>query len=263
MEASIKIQRPSFDCLEKKYKEISEFDIKIYEKRKKDLYNELYKWAKNQGKSDELAHEFAKNESLWLVSIEFAEKQVGGKAEELFNSDQRAYVNICALRISYALNHSTHPINTMDKQVAGRGYQGKDKQTYYLGVFDIMKLLKLNWKELSWKKSTYTQIIEKIKCGCSEDFYTSMNSKKENENFFEELQSIQRKGVVAMIGTDGLRHTTLWNGNDFVDTSLGISADFLNHSAYIIRELYFWDLLQGVSVKKFILQYLVMSHTLI
>ncbi|MDY5822448.1 MAG: hypothetical protein SPJ83_06650 [Helicobacter sp.] len=68
---------------------------------------------------------------------------------------------------------------------------------------------------------------------------------------------------MAMIGTDGLRHTTLWNGNDFVDTSLGISADFLNHSAYIIRELYFWDLLQGVSVKKFILQYLVMSHTLI
>ena len=96
MEASIKIQRPSFDCLEKKYKEISEFDIKIYEKRKKDLYNELYKWAKNQGKSDELVHEFAKNESLWLVSIEFAEpryKQVGGKVEELFNSDQRAYVN--------------------------------------------------------------------------------------------------------------------------------------------------------------------------
>ena len=131
----------------------------------------------------------------------------------------------------------------MDKQVVGRGYQGKDKQTYYLGVFDIIDLLKLNWKELSWKKSTYTQIIEKIKCGCSEDFYTSMNSKKENENFFEELQSIQRKGIVAMIGTDGLRHTTLWNGNDFVDTTLGVSGDFLNHPTYIIRELYFWDLL--------------------
>ncbi|WP_281651675.1 T6SS effector amidase Tae4 family protein [Helicobacter bilis] len=166
-----------------------------------------------------------------------------GNVEELFNSNQRRYVNTCALRVSYALNHSTHPINTMDKQVIGRGYQGKDEQTYYLGVFDIIELLKLNWKELSWNKSTYTQIIEKIKCGCSEDFYTSMNSKKENENFFEELQSIQRKGIVAMIGTDGLRHTTLWNGNDFVDTALGVSGDFLNHPTYIIRELYFWDLL--------------------
>ncbi|TLE10238.1 hypothetical protein LS79_001175 [Helicobacter bilis] len=145
--------------------------------------------------------------------------------------------------MSYALNHSTHPINTMDKQVVGRGYQGKDKQTYYLGVFDIMKLLKLNWKELSWKKSTYTQIIEKIKYGCSEDFYHNMTSKDENRQFFKELQSIQRKGIVAMIGTDGLRHTTLWNGNDFVDTALGVSGDFLNHPTYIIRELYFWDLL--------------------
>ncbi|WP_254422382.1 hypothetical protein [Helicobacter bilis] len=48
-----------------------------------------------------------------------------------------------------------------------------------------------------------------------------------------------------------------------MDTALGVSVDFLNHPTYIIRELYFWDLLQGVSVKKFILQYLVMSHTLI
>ncbi|WP_169736167.1 hypothetical protein [Helicobacter bilis] len=46
-----------------------------------------------------------------------------------------------------------------------------------------------------------------------------------------------------MIGTSGLRHTTLWNGNDFVDTDLGVSPDYLNESQYIMRDLYFWDLI--------------------
>ncbi|TLD87777.1 hypothetical protein LS66_007695 [Helicobacter sp. MIT 03-1614] len=154
------------------------------------------------------------------------------------------YYNTCALRVSYALNYSTHPINTMDRQVMGRGYQGDDKQTYYLGVFDIIELLKLNWKELTWKQPTYTQVKEKIKCGCSEDFYHNMTSKDENQQFFEELQSIQRKGIVAMIGTSGLRHTTLWNGNDFVDVDFGY-YNFLKETNYIVKDLYFWDLIEG------------------
>ena len=84
------------------------------------------------------------------------------------------YYNTCALRVSYALNYRTHPINTMDRQVMGRGYQGDDKQTYYLGVFDIIELLKLNWKELTWKQPTYTQVKEKIKCGCSEEIFITI-----------------------------------------------------------------------------------------
>lgn len=54
---------------------------------------------------------------------------------------------------------------------------------------------------------------------------------------------IQRKSIIAMIGTDGLRHTTLWNGNNFVDTDLKVSPNYLNEYQYIIRDLYFWDLI--------------------
>ena len=45
-----------------------------------------------------------------------------------------------------------------------------------------------------------------------------------------------------MIGTDGLRHTTLWNQDNFVDLSFGY-YNFLNETDYIIKELYFWDLI--------------------
>ena len=159
-----------------------------------------------------------------------------------FISDMDKYYNTCALRVSYALNYSTHPIKNMKKQVVGRGYKDKDNHTYYLGVFDIIELLKLNWKVLSWNKSTYNQVKANIQCGCSEDFYHSMTSKAENQKFFKELQSIKRKGIAAMIGTDGLRHTTLWNGNNFVDVEFNY-YNFLDETNYIIKELYFWDLL--------------------
>ncbi|WP_246058958.1 T6SS effector amidase Tae4 family protein [Campylobacter troglodytis] len=49
------------------------------------------------------------------------------------------YYNTCALRISYALNHSTHPINTMDKQIAKRTYQGEDKDIYIWGCLILLK----------------------------------------------------------------------------------------------------------------------------
>ncbi|WP_243546369.1 type VI secretion system amidase effector protein Tae4 [Helicobacter cinaedi] len=70
-----------------------------------------------------------------------------------------------------------------------------------------------------------------------------MTSKDKNQRFFKELQSLNRKGVVSMIGTGGLRHTTLWNGNDFLDTALGISVNYLDDTTDLIRELYFWDLI--------------------
>lgn len=245
-EAEIKIQRPSFKSVEKGYIEISKLDINAYITRQQALYDELYNLAQSRGQNNQESHQFAKIESLWIVSIEFAEpryKQIGGKVETLFNSDKRKYVNTCALRVSYSLNYSTHPINTMDKQIAGRNYQGADKHIYYLGVFDIIELLKINWKEISWNKSTYVQVKESIKCGCSKDFYCAMTSKDKNQSFFKELQSLNKKGIVAMIGTDGLRHITLWNGSDFVDTALEVSANYLNDTTYLIQELYFWDLI--------------------
>ena len=245
-EITIKIQRPSFESVKRGYEKISIFNTDDYHARKQMLYDNLYKLAINQGYSDEEAQKLADTESLWIVSIEIAEtryKQVGCKVRALFNSDKRAYVNTCSLRVSYALNYSTHPINTMEKQIKNRGYNGADKHTYYLGVFDIIELLKLNWKHLSWDKSTYSQVKDKIRRGCSEDFYKGMTSKMENIHFFEELQSIQRKGIIAMNGTDDLRHTTLWNGSDFLDTYLELSQNYLTEPEYTVRDLYFWDLL--------------------
>ena len=75
------------------------------------------------------------------------------------------------------------------------------------------------------------------------DFYKGMTSKAENIHFFEELQSIQRKGIIAMNGTDDLRHTTLWNGSDFLDTYLELSPNYLTEPECTVRDLYFWDLL--------------------
>ena len=46
----------------------------------------------------------------------------------------------------------------------------------------------------------------------------------------------------TMIGTSGLRHTTLWDNDGFVDVNLGISKNYLNETDYIIRECYFWDM---------------------
>ena len=48
-----------------------------------------------------------------------------------------------------------------------------------------------------------------------------MTTKQDNIDFFSELQSIKRKGIIAMIGTYGLRHTTLWNESNFVDVEFG------------------------------------------
>ena len=179
-------------------------------------------------------------------------EKVGGQALREFNRDSKSYINTCALRVSYSLNQSTHPIKGMEKQVIGRGYKGKDNHTYYLGVPDIVELLNKNWKALSWNKATYNQVKKNIQCGCSEDFYHNMTSKAENQKFYKELQSIKRKGIIAMIGTDGLRHTTLWNESNFVDVEMNkevdiplFGYDYLNdpNKSYpYIAQFYFWEL---------------------
>ena len=50
---------------------------------------------------------------------------------------------------------------------------------------------------------------------------------------------IQRKSIIAMIGTDGLRHTTLWNGSKFLD-----DTNYLNDKPFevFVRELCFFEL---------------------
>ena len=228
-EITIRIQRPSFENVEKAYREINI----VGRIEAEEAYKKHYAETGNEEEADKI---------YFLTLIKKKYETVGGNAYTQFISDMDKYYNTCALRVSYALNYSTHPIKNMKKQVVGRNYKGKDNHTYYLGVFDIIELLKLNWKALSWNKATYNQVKANMQCGCSEDFYQGMTTKQENIDFFTELQSIKRKGIVAMIGTDGLRHTTLWNESNFVDVEFNY-YNFLDETNYIIKELYFWDLL--------------------
>ena len=69
-----------------------------------------------------------------------------------------------------------------------------------------------------------------------------MTTKQENIDFFDELKSIKRKGIVAMRGPNGFNHTTLWEVDNFVDVKLG-SDNYLLHKDIIVRDFYFWDLL--------------------
>lgn len=192
------------------------------------------------------AETYNRMEANLVGNIALAEKRyevIGGQAYREFMNNKINLYNTCALRVSYVLNYSTHPIKDMKKQAIGRGYKGKDNHTYYLGVPDIVELLNKNWKELSWNKSTYNQVKANIQCGCSEDFYQGMTTKQENIDFFTELQSIKRKGIVAMRGPNGFNHTTLWEVDNFVDVKLGTNDNYLLHKDIIVRDFYFWDLL--------------------
>ena len=78
-----------------------------------------------------------------IALVEKRYEVIGGQAYREFMNKKINLYNTCALRVSYALNYSTHPIKNMKKQVVGRGYKGKDNHTYtyYLEVPDIVELL--------------------------------------------------------------------------------------------------------------------------
>lgn len=207
---SIKIQRPSFENVRKAYEDIN---INLDEEKAEEVLK---------------ARGITKKEDIDLYKRPIARyMKVGGGAYKQFLNNMPTYRNTCTLRVSYALNYSCIPINSMKHQIPDRAYKGDDKHTYYLGVFDMIELLKSNWKELSWNKCTYNQVKNSIEKGNSEDFYKAMNSKEENREFFKELEKIKRKGIVAMIGTGGLRHATLWEVDNFVDVKLGTGDNYL------------------------------------
>ena len=228
-EVTLIIQRPKFSDLKKVYEEIDN----VGRNEALNVANNHFEATGNEA------------EVNFIYALTLAEKRyevIGGQAYNEFNKNPRMYINTCALRVSYSLNQSTHPIKDMEKQNTSRAYKGNDGNIYYLGVPDIVELLNKNWKELSWNKSTYNQIKANIQCGCSEDFYQGMANKQDNINFFTELQSIQRKGIVAMRGPNGFNHTTLWEVDNFVDVKLGTSKNYLLEVDILIRDFYFWEL---------------------
>lgn len=103
-----------------------------------------YEAIDNVGRNE--AETYNRMEANLAGNIALAEKRyevIGGQSYREFMNKKINLYNTCALRVSYALNYSTHPIKNMKKQVVGKGYKGKDNHTYtyYLGVPDIVELL--------------------------------------------------------------------------------------------------------------------------
>lgn len=103
-EITIRIQRPDFNDLKNTYEAIDNV-----ERNEAETYNRM---------EANLAGNIALVEKRYEV--------IGGQAYREFMNKKINLYNTCALRVSYALNYSTHSIKNMKKQVVGRGYKGKE-----------------------------------------------------------------------------------------------------------------------------------------
>ena len=227
-EITIRIQRPSFENVEKAYREItregaSEF-IKAYQLTHPETQEEV--------------------EQLSYAMAEARYKKISQVLLNFYNGDRTNRYNTCATRVSYALNNSTIPLNVIaNKKDLPSGLWDINGKYYYISVDGIINALSIAWHK---PKKLDNKLKQSILCGCSEDFYKEMTSK-------EELVSFNRKGIVAMrMQHNRLRHTTLWNGSNFVDVEMNkevemplFGYDYLNDSnkSYPhITQFYFWEL---------------------
>ena len=150
---------------------------------------------------------------------------VGGELYDKFKKEPSAYVNTCALRMSYALNYSGTPITKPRPET--NTFLGNDKKIYVLGSQDIRDFLHV--------KQIYKALYDP----------KSMNSKKENEDFYNnELLQLDKNGIVFMRidgwGQSAFGHTTLWDGTKkrFLDDSNYLLDE---RSDVIVRKFHFWE----------------------
>ncbi|RDU59422.1 hypothetical protein CQA44_11450 [Helicobacter sp. MIT 14-3879] len=162
---------------------------------------------------------------------------VGKQAQSEFNRDSNAYINTCALQVSYALNKGGMPLeNYLSRNKAKRpkGFeeatilQGEDNHNYLTGVNFMIKLLQL---QEVWGNADKPYNPKR------------MQTKQENINFYNnEFSKFDKNGVIAMIisgWSDASGHITLWGGEEkeFLDNS-----NYLMQLDCIVKELYFWEL---------------------
>ncbi|TLD79726.1 hypothetical protein LS70_009670 [Helicobacter sp. MIT 11-5569] len=237
----IEIKRPSWSNVSKAYREINEVGKKEYDEVLKE--SEL--------------HDTETYRAAELIQAQKRYEKVGGQALSEFNRDSNTYINTCALQVSYALNYGGMPL--MDDKVkltSGTKLKGKNDYKYYTGVSGIKELLLENWKRLKPYSRTNNKDFYKVFYNHKkEPFETLANSYgnilneqrveeicRDNLNFFNTLQSLGIKGIVTM-NIDGWGdaegHTTLWNGNHFLD-----DTNYLNDGRkfVFVRELCFWEL---------------------
>ncbi|BAM32790.1 conserved hypothetical protein [Helicobacter cinaedi CCUG 18818 = ATCC BAA-847] len=242
---TLNLKRPAWESVSNAYIEINEIG-------KAEYYSAIEK-AIQEGASDNVAYHRAE-----LAQAQKRYEKVGGQALREFNRDSKSYINTCALRVSYALNHGGMPlIENRVKLTSGTKLIGKDNYKYYTGVSSIKGLLLENWKQLKpysqangrdFYKIFYDYRKEPFKTLA--DIYGNIFNptrvaeiRRNNKNFFNALCSLKIKGIVTMViegwGNAG-GHTTLWNGKGFLD-----ETNYLDYykEAIFVRELCFWELL--------------------
>lgn len=166
-----------------------------------------------------------KNESTDIKKTAAKYKLIGGPAEKEFKRDPDTYVNACALRLSYALNHGGMPIKDNKQLPGGTSLKGADGNIYYTGVYKVRDFLVLNWGNAD---KPYTLKV--------------MSTKKQNRDLYDELTKFKKKGVVSMKvtgWTDASGHITLWTGSNFAD---GSNYLIDNRKYVIVTEFQFWEL---------------------
>jgi len=231
---SIECKRPSFESVKNKYEWITRVGSKEFVEGHKEVIKQY---------EANIITEVEVNNRIKDLYIDMAGnryKAVSDKLFNFFNADKKSRFNTCATRVSYAINHSKIPLKKEDNKDLPSNAWIINNLYYGISVDSVISILSIVWR----KPSTYNQIIKQsILSGCSEDFYHTMTSKEQNKVFFKEIQSLKRKGIIAMrLQGNEIRHTTLWEIDNFVDTALGISPNYLDETQYVMQDLYFWDL---------------------
>ncbi|TLD83762.1 T6SS effector amidase Tae4 family protein [Helicobacter sp. MIT 05-5294] len=242
--ASIKIQRPSFESVKKAYEEITRVGSKEFIGE----YWEVIKQYQANIITESEAQERVKKLYINMSGARY--KAVSDRLFNFFNEDRNKRYNTCATRVSYAINNTAIPLAKEENQNSPNNAWIINNSYYGISVDGIIEILSTIWH----KPKIYDQAIKQsILCGCSEDFYHTMNSKKQNKALFEEFKSFKRKGIVAMrLQGNRIRHTTLWEEDDFVDVKMNKESsvenlygyDYLNdpeNTHPLVSEFYFWE----------------------
>ena len=245
-EKSIKIQRPSWCCMEQGYNIIHQIAEKAKEQAKRDERDAIG--------TSKLIAEYV----FEYIGGALNEARIEAENKALQGENVNTYRNTCATKVSFAFNNSEIKIDDKDlKLTSGTKLIGKDNYKYYTGVSSIKGLLLENWKQLKpysqangrdFYKIFYDYRKEPFKTLA--DIYGNIFNptrvaeiRRNNKNFFNALCSLKIKGIVTMViegwGNAG-GHTTLWNGKGFLD-----ETNYLDYykEAIFVRELCFWELL--------------------
>lgn len=238
-EKSIKIQRPSWCCMEQGYNIIHQIAEKAKEQAKRDERDAIG--------TSKLIAEYV----FEYIGGALNEARIEAENKALQGENVNTYRNTCATKVSFAFNNSEIKIDDKDlKLTGGTKWKGKDGYYYYTGVSGIKNLLLKNWKKKGLKpySQTNNKDFYKVFYNHKTEPYSALSEsrikqiRQDNQNFLSIMQGLNKKGIVTM-DIDGWGdaggHTTLWNGSKFLD-----DTNYLNDERFkvFVRELCFFEL---------------------